>query len=167
MRKNRRAHLGVLAVAIAMVAFPASSQAANSNSVVTGTVGTELSLGVSTPAAMTFSHAAPSSTSALVSVVSTQPSWTLSVSDNNTGANAGKMLKTAGAGSAATGSPLENALEWSADNSTFTSLTGTAAQVTTGSLVSAKTVYWRQALGATENVSADDVYALTAKYTVN
>ncbi|MDQ3720874.1 MAG: hypothetical protein M3350_08880 [Actinomycetota bacterium] len=65
------------------------------------------------------------------------------------------------------GTPLANALEWSPDGTTFANLGATNATVGTGALVGTKTVTYRQALGASENVSAGDAYALTAKYTVN
>jgi hypothetical protein len=80
---------------VAALALPAGAQAADSTSVVTGTVATELSLGVTTPAALAFSHAAPATTSSVAGVTSTQTLWTLSISDNagTGGANPAKMLK--------------------------------------------------------------------------
>lgn len=157
----------VAAAAIgAVLALPAGAQAVETTSLVTGTVATELSLAVAAPAAMSFSHAAPATTSSVITVTSTQVAWTLSVSDNNAAANSGKMLKTAGTGVATLGAPLANALQWAPDGTTFSSLSGTAATVGTGTLVGTKTVTWRQALGATENVTTGDVYSLTAKYTV-
>lgn len=164
---TRRLGASVAVALVAALALPAASQAADSTSVVSGAVGTELSLGVASPAVLSFSHAAPATTSSLVTVTSTQASWTLSISDDNTGLDAGRMLKTAGAGPAALGTPLANALEWSPDGSTFAALSGTPATVGTGALVGTKTVTFRQALGAAENVTAGDAYALTAKYTVN
>lgn len=166
-RLKRERTLAAAAAIGAVLALPTGAQAVETASVVAGAVGTELSLAVAAPAAMSFSHAAPTTTSSLVTVTSTQAAWTLSVSDNNIGANAGKLLKTAGAGAAALGAPLTNALEWSPDGSTFSSLSGTPATVGTGSLVGTKTVTWRQTLTATENATAGDAYALTAKYTVN
>ncbi len=167
MRKGKTAHVAILAALTAALAAPAASQAATSTSPVTGTVGTELSLSVAAPGAMTLSHAAPGTTSSLVTVTSTQASWTLSIADNNAATNSGRMLKTAGTGTAAVGTPLANALEWSPDGTTFANLGATNATVGTGALVGTKTVTYRQALGASENVSAGDAYALTAKYTVN
>ena len=167
MSMNRGRTLTTAVAIGAALALPSAAQAAETTSVVSGLVGTELSLAVGAPAVMSFSHAAPTTASSLVTVTSTQASWTLSVSDNNTGANAGKMLKTAGTGAAALGAPLTNTLEWSPDGTTFASLSGTPATVGTGALVGTKTVTWRQSLAATENVTAGDTYALTAKYTVN
>ncbi len=163
----RNAGRAALLTAVAALALPAGAQAADSTSTVTGTVATELSLSVAAPAAMAFSHAAPATTSSLVTVTSTQTLWTLSISDNNTVTNAGKMLKTAGTGAAAVGTPLANALQWAPDATTFAALSGTPATVGTGTLVGEKTVTFKQALNATENVTAGDAYALTAKYTVN
>ena len=163
---NRDRNL-VAATAIgAVLALPSAAQAVDTTSLVTGTVGTELSLAVAAPAAMSLSHAAPATTSSLITVTSTQVSWTLSVSDNNTATNAGKMLKTAGTGVATLGAPLTNALQWAPDGTTFSSLSATPATVGTGTLVGTKTVTWRQALAATENVTTGDAYALTAKFTV-
>lgn len=130
-------------------------------------MGTDLALGVSTPATLALSHAAPATATSVATVTSTQLSWTLSISDNNTGVNAGHMVKTAGTGAAATGAPLAGALEWSPDAATFSPLSGAPATVGTGTLVGTKTVTLRQALDASEDVTSDDVYSLTAKYTVN
>ncbi len=166
MRLHRERILAAGAALVAL-ALPSTAHAADSTSQVAGVVGTELSLAVAAPSVMAFSHASPSTASSLVTVTSTQASWTLSISDNNTGANAGKLLKTAGLGAASVGSPLAAALQWSPDGTTFSDLTGTPATVGTGSLIDTKTVTFRQALNATEDVSAGDTYALTAKYTVN
>lgn len=159
MRSLRGLALLALLPVAAVLAAPASAPAATSSSVVTATVGSELSLAVAAPAAMTLTHASPGAASSLVTVTSTQPSWTLSIADNNTGANAGHMLKTVGS------TPLQNALQWSPDNSTFSELSGTPATVGTGSLVGTKTVYFRQSLGATESVAAGDNYTMTVAYT--
>ena len=166
--KTIKGSLVVATVAtVGALALPASSLAATSTSLVAGTVGTELSLAVASPAAMAFSHSSPSTASSLVTVTSTQALWTLSIADNNSGANAGRMLKTAGIGPAAVGTPLAGALQWSPNGSTFSDLSASDATVGTGSLVGTKNITFSQALGATENVSAGDAYALTAKYTVN
>lgn len=163
----RRERILAAGAAIAALAVPSAAQAADSTSLVTGVVGTELSLAVAAPTVMSFSHASPTTASSLVTVTSTQASWTLSISDNNTGANAGKLLKTAGTGAAPVGDPLAGALQWSPDGTTFTDLSGTPATVGTGSLIGTKNVTFRQTLDATDDVTAGDTYALTAKYTVN
>ncbi len=166
MKLQQRRNLVVVAAIGTALALPSAAQAVDTTSLVTGTVGTELSLAVAAPAAMSLSHAAPATTSSVITVTSTQVAWTLSVSDNNTATNVGKMLKTAGTGAAAVGAPLANALQWAPNGTTFSSLTGTPATVGTGTLVGTQTVTWRQSLAATENVTTGDVYALTAKYTV-
>jgi len=159
--------LCVLAVG-AMLAIPGTALAASTTSLVTGVVGTELSVAAETPAAMTFTHVSNGNTSQLVTVTSTQASWTLSIADNNTGANAGHMLKTLGLGSAAIGSPLDLALQWSNNGgSSYTNLTGSAATVGTGSLVGTKTVTLQQALDSLDAVTSGDTYNLTLNYTVS
>ena len=156
----RRMLAVVSCAALAAVAAPGTASAATTTSVVGAVVGSELSLAAATPAAMTMTHSTPGTSSSVVTVTSTQLSWTLSIADNNTGANSGHMLKTVGA------APLAGALEWSPDNATFSSLSGSPATVGTGSLVGTKNVYFRQALGASEDVAAGDNYTITVAYTV-
>ena len=160
----------LLASALALLALPAASPAANSTSNVSGLVGTELSLSVAAPSAMTLTHTPTSNnnqTSSVVTVTSTQPSWTLSIADNNSGSDAGHMLKTAGSGVATIGTPLSGALEWSSNGgSSFSNLGSSSATVGSGNLVDTKTVTYRQALTPTEDVSAADTFLLTVKYTV-
>jgi hypothetical protein len=114
-----------------------------------------------------LAHATPGTSSQIITVVSTQASWTLTVADSNTGANAGHMLKTLGVGSAPVGSPLNLALQWSPDGSTFNNLTGSAATVGTGALVGTKTVTLKQALDNLDAVTTGDTYALTLNYTAS
>jgi hypothetical protein len=151
----------------AALAIPSTALAASTPSVVTGLVGTELSISAATPAVIPLTHAAPGTSNQLVSVISTQASWTLTVADSNTGANAGHMLKTLGLGSAPVGTPLDLPLQWSPDNTTFSNVTGSAATVGTGSLVGAKTVYLKQALDNLDAVTTGDTYALTLNYTAS
>jgi hypothetical protein len=166
MNLKRSLIFGV-AVGVALI-LPTSALAANTTSLVTGTVGTELSISAATPAVMTLTHATAGTTNQVVTVISTQASWTLSIADNNTGTNAGHMLKTAGTGSATTGSPLNLALGWgTSSGGPFNNLTGSAATVGTGSLVGTKTVYLQQALNELEQVTAGDTYSLTLNYTVS
>jgi hypothetical protein len=150
----------ILIAAVAALAAPAAAAAATTTSTLNGTVGAELSISVASPAAMTFTHAAPATTSSLVTVTSTQASWTLSIVDAAT-SNAGHLFKV---GSPAT--VLQNNLQWSADGATFYNLTGAPATVKTGSLVDTATVTFRQTLRPTENVVQGDVYNLVATYTV-
>jgi hypothetical protein len=151
--------LAVLVTGAALLA-PSAASAASSSSVVDATVGSELSLGIAVPAPMILTHSTAGSSSSLVSVVSTQLSWTLSIADSNTGANAGHMIR------ASDGTPLQNPLLWSADNTTFSALSGTPAPVGTGALVGTKMVYFRQPLAPTESVKTGDNYTLTVAYTV-
>lgn len=160
LRSCRRAAAIATCGAIAALAAPVNASAETTSSVVNASVGSELSLAATSPAGMTLTHSTPGTTSSLVSVTSTQPSWTLSIADSNSGANSGRMLKTVG------GTPLQNPLQWSPDNATFSSLSGSAATVGTGSLVGSKNVYFRQALGASEDVAAGDNYTINVAYTV-
>jgi hypothetical protein len=156
---RRRTLLAALTTAVAL-AIPGSATAATTTSVVGATVGSEVSLAVGLPAAMVLTHSAPGTTNTAVVVTSTAPSWTLSIADNNTGAGAGHLLKAIAL------TPLQSALQWSPDGTTFQDLSGTPATVGTGSLVQTKNVYFRQALGATEAAAVGDSYSLTVAYTV-
>jgi hypothetical protein len=147
------------AVAFALAAPAAAS--ADGTSVVAAAVGSEVAITAATPSVMTLSHAGPGTSSSVVTVTTTQPSWTLSIADQNTGANSGHMLKTLGA------TPLANPLQWSADGVTFQPLSGAPATVGTGALVGVKTVYFSQPLGSLEDVSVGDSYTLTIAYTVS
>jgi hypothetical protein len=164
---NLKKTLFLAAVVAGALAIPSTALAASTPSVVTGLVGTELSITATTPAVIPLSHATPGTSTQVVTVVSTQPSWTLTVADNNTGANAGHMLKTLGTGSAPVGSPLNLALQWSPDGTTFNNVTGSAATVGTGALVGAKTVTLKQALDNLDAVTTGDTYALTLNYTAS
>jgi hypothetical protein len=150
----------LVAAALGLLALPGSALAADT--LVGGTVGSELSLAVATPAVMTLTHASPGTTSSLVTVTSTAPSWTLKVSDGS-GTTPGFMDKITGGGPAS----LANPLEWKLSSAgTFNNLSATPATVTTGSLVGAALVDFRQALAATDDVAAADTYNLTATFTV-
>ncbi|HEX2015715.1 MAG TPA: hypothetical protein VGN69_03395 [Solirubrobacteraceae bacterium] len=155
--RNKAIILGAIGIALLV---PGSAAAAGGSSPVNATVGTELSLAAATPTLMTLTHASAGTSSSVVTVTSTQASWTLSIADNNTGTNAGKMLKSVGS------TPLTDPLQWSPDNSTFNNLTASAVSVGTGALVGAKTVYFKQPLEAADATAAADNYALTVAYTV-
>jgi hypothetical protein len=160
----------VASVAALGLIAPAGALAASTStaSEVTSTAGAELSLVVATPAAMTLTHAVTPTATSAVTVTSTSPSWTLSVSDQDASGSLtpGKMDRVNCITSALLGGSLASALQWSVDGTTFNSLSGTPATVATGSLVDAKTVTYRQALGATEGITVGDCYRLTATYTV-
>jgi hypothetical protein len=156
----------LLFAVLASMALPSVASAADTKtSAVTGTIGDELSLAVATPALLTFTHTTPGTASSLATVTSTHASWTLSIADNNSGTNSGHMLKTAGAGAAAVGTPLNNALQWKSTGS-YADLTGSGATVKTGSLIGTATIDYEQSLGASENVTLSDAYLVTVKLTV-
>lgn len=150
----------VFAAALLLVSAP-SALAANSNVVVTGSVLSELSLSVPVPAVMSLSHATPGTSTSAVAVVSTQPSWTMTIRDQNTGTGAGRLKQTLGSAF------LTNPLEWNVNGGAYQALTGTAATVTTGSLIQTKTVGFRQSLTTDDLVNFGDAYQLTAVISVN
>jgi hypothetical protein len=138
--------------AAAALAAPSGALAIDTNSTVSGTAGTELSLAVATPSAMTFTPSTDGTTSSLVTVTSTAPTWTLSILESGTGAD-GKMATAAGVA-------LNNALEWklsSADS--YTALTGTAATVDTGVLVDTRTIAYKQQIDASEDITSGVAYS--------
>jgi len=150
------------AAVLGVFALPGSALAIDTTSDVTGAVGSELSLAVATPAAMTFTHATPGTTTSLVTVTSTALSWTLSIRDAGA-TTPGQMDRVTGSGPAT----LTNPLQWKLSTaSTYNNLSGTAATVTTGSLVGAVLLDFRQPLTASESVQFGDTYGLTATYTV-
>jgi hypothetical protein len=150
----------LVAAAFGVLAVPGTSFA--TDTVVGGTVGSELSLAVATPAVMTMTHAGAGTTSSLVTVTSTQPSWTLKVNDGS-GTTPGFMDRVTGTGPAS----LTNPLQWKLSTSgTYNNLSATPATVTTGSLVGAALVDFRQDLAAADAVAATDTYNLTATFTV-
>jgi len=155
---NLRAPLGLAATVL--LALPASSMAADQNATVSGVVGTELSLAAATPGAMTFSPSTDGTASSAVTVTSTQPSWTLSILDQSA-TTPGHLDKASGVGSLT--DPLEFRLSGAGS---YSSLSGSAQTVTTGSLVDTKTVDYRQQIEATEDIAAGDAYNAVVTYRV-
>jgi hypothetical protein len=156
----------VAAVAAAALALPASATAASTNSQVTGVAGAELSLVAATPAQMVITHAVPGTTSSLVTVTSTNPTWNLSIKDGGSDATLGRMDKCNLLG--VLDSPLvslTNALQWKVGANAFAPLSGVDAAVGAGSLVQAYTVDFQQSLAAAESVTAGNLYCLTVTYT--
>jgi hypothetical protein len=150
------------AAVLGALVLPGSALAVDTTSTVAGAVGSELSLAVAAPAAMTLTHSTPGTASSLVTVTSTAPSWTLSIRDAGA-TSPGLMDRVTGTGPSSLGTPLE----WKLSSSgTYNDLTSSPATVRTGSFVGTAQVDFRQALGATENVNVADVYNLTATYTV-
>lgn len=177
MRKTRL--IAGLAAVVATAALAGPASAANSNSLVVGTVGTELSLAVGAPAAMTFTHSTPGTASSLVTVTSTNPTWTLSIKDGGNGAadtTLGRMDRCTVDTSVvppvvtAIANPLvslTNPLQWNVDNGAYSNLSGSDATVRAGALVEAHTVGFQQSLAAAEDVPSGTVYCANVAYTVN
>lgn len=159
MRVMRKA---TIVAAVGMLALPTSALAVDTTSEVTGAVGSELSVSVAAPAAMTITHAQAGLTSSLVTVTSTE-SWTLSIKDASL-ITPGQMDRLTGTGPTSLASPLQWRLSGA---STYNNLSGTAATVKTGSLVGEALVEFNQPVGASEAVKATDTYGLTATYTVS
>jgi hypothetical protein len=159
MLSTRAAVCGLITGLLA-IAAPSAASAIGTTSIVSGTIGSELSLSVAPPVAMVLTHGEAGASSSAVKVVSTDPSWTLSVADHNTGANAGHMIKLAGS------KVLDDPLEWSVNDTSFSTLSGSPATVASGSLVGSKTVYFRQALSPEDEVAEGESYSLTVAYTV-
>lgn len=150
--------------AVAAFGAPSAALALDTDSTVSGTAGTELSLAVATPAAMTFTPSTDGTSSSVVTVTSTQASWTLSVLEKGAGnpvvAGDGKLAATVG------GAALANPLKWKVGATAFTALTGTAATVSTGTLVDTRTVDYLQEINATESITAGDAYSAILTYRV-
>jgi xanthosine utilization system XapX-like protein len=176
MRKTRFTLAAALATT-ALAAGAGSAQAADS--LVAGTVGSELSLAVGTPSAMTLTHASAGSSSSVVTVTSTQPSWTLSIADKETtaGGTPGRMDKCIAGiptdSDAATAGlqpvySLLNALQWRVTGGSFAPLSATPAQVgLVGALIGTRTVEFSQSLDSSDAVAAADQYCLTVSYTAS
>jgi flagellar capping protein FliD len=156
--------MGVVTCAL----LPATAIAATTTApTVSGVVGSELSVAVSTPPTpMALTHAAAGTSAAALSIVSTTP-WTLTIHDASS-TTPGQMDKVNCTSSAALGGSLANALQWSnaLDSTKSGALSGTPATVATGSLVGAATVNFSQSLGASEALNAADCYELQATFTV-
>jgi hypothetical protein len=155
--------------AIAALLLPATAMAATSStSTVSGLVGSELSVSVSTPPpAMALTHAVNGTTTAALTIVSTTP-WTLKVSDAGA-TTPGYLDKVNCMTSAALTGSLVNALQWAntADGTKSGALSATAATVATGTLGGAVSVLFTQTLGASEALTSGDCYQLTATWTVS
>ncbi|MDX6649911.1 MAG: hypothetical protein QOJ97_1862 [Solirubrobacteraceae bacterium] len=152
----------IVPAVLGALALPGSALAIDTTAPVGAAVGSELSLAVATPAVMTLTHSTPGTASSLVTVTSTQPSWTLSIKDAGA-TTPGLMDRVVGTGP----SSLANPLEWKLSTAgTYNNLSASPATVTTGSLVGTATVDYRQPLSATEAVNAAETYSLTATFTV-
>ena len=158
-----------IVVAALAVALPGSALAATESDNVTGTVGSELSVSATNPAAMSFSPSTDGSSSSTVSVSSITSSWTLSISD--AGATTPGQLDKVDCSTRVAVDPaasLASAFAWSASGpGTSGSLSGSAATVkASGASVEDVAVSFTQAIGATEDLVADDCYQLAVTWTV-
>jgi hypothetical protein len=165
MRKTR---LALAAAAMTALVAPGVAQAAGTTAPVAGLVGTELSLTAGTPATLNLTHAAPATAFSNVAVTSTNASWTLKVKDNDGTNTPGFMDKCDALGALLTPlSSLSTQLQWSGDAGvTWNNLSGTDANVGTGSLMATKQVNFKQGLTGTDAVTTGDRYCLTVAYTV-
>jgi flagellar capping protein FliD len=155
--------------AITCALLPATAIAATSTApTVSGIIGSELSVAVSTPPTpMALTHAADGTSAAALSVVSTTP-WTLTIHDAST-TTPGQMDKVNCTSHAPLGGSLANAMQWAnaLDATKSGALSGTPATVATGNLVGVATVNFSQSLGASEALVAADCYELQATFTVS
>jgi hypothetical protein len=166
-RARMRTILLVSAIAALSLTLSPSALAAGGTSDATGLVGADLSVAAATPALMTFTPSTPGTSSSVVTVTSTQPSWNLTVHDSGV-TTPGQMDRVNCVTRAPLGDSLDNALSWSAPAAgTSGSLSGTPATVkANGSLVASVTVNFTQPIGATEDLTAGDCYGVTLTWTV-
>ncbi|MFL5843590.1 MAG: hypothetical protein ACJ762_02780 [Solirubrobacteraceae bacterium] len=176
-----RSLIVVAGTTAAFAAAAPSSMAAGVDLSVSGTTLGSLALTVSTPAvfATNFSPGNTASASGIVLATSTSPSWTLTAEDAGTGA--GKMIAGAGActGSDAT---LTNALKLtvngaaltgsqSAGQKTLSATPQTVAQATTGSLLpiaaAPLTVAYSQVIPTSQVMTEGCIYSLTTTFTLS
>jgi hypothetical protein len=163
-RHNSRA---LLASVIAALALTFSPSALAADSIATGIVGSQLSLVVSTPAVMTFTPSTDGVASSLVTVTSTQPSWSLTVHDA-LATTPGQMDEVNCVTRALAGGSLGTALFWSAPaEGTSGSLSSTPATVKAGgAFVDTVTVNFTQAVDPAEDLATGDCYQVTLSWTV-
>lgn len=158
-RDMPRAALPLLTT-LALMATPATAAAQSlTTSLVGGEVGTQLAIQVEAPDVMSIGPASSASSSALITVISTVPSWTLSVHDAS-GTTPGYMDKVGGGGS------LSQPVQWRYGATSWTALSGTPATVSSGSLVGTRLVEFRQQVLSGDGVVEGDDYQLTATFRV-
>ena len=146
---------------VMMVALAAPSVASADESVVSGTVGSELSVSAPDSALTAFSPATDGTGSTNITVSSTS-SWSLALSDA-TVLTPGQMDRVdCETGTPTTGS-LATALAYSAPDGSG-SVSATPAVVETGVSVQDVTVNYTQGIGATEDLLANDCYRMTVTY---
>lgn len=150
----------VLAGAL-MVALAAPAAASADDSVVSGTVGSELSVSAPDSPLTTFSPATDGTGSTNVTVSSTG-TWSLALSDA-TVLTPGQMDKVDCVTGVPTTGSLATALAYSAPDGNG-SVSAAPAVVETGVSVQDVTVNYTQGIGAAEDLVADDCYRATVTY---
>jgi hypothetical protein len=155
----------VPAALAALVVTAAPAAAATQTQTVSGLVGTELSLAVTTPPTpMTFSNSSDGTSSAVLAITSTS-SWTLSIKDAAS-TTPGQMDKVDCVTRAAGTGSLSDPLQWAVPAGNSGTLTGSDQTVATGFGIAVKTVNFTQTVPATEGLSAGDCYQLTSTFTL-
>lgn len=145
-----------------MFALAAPVAASADDSVVSGTVGSELSVSAPDSPLTAFSPATDGTGSTNVTVSSTG-AWSLALSDA-TVLTPGQMDKVDCATGSPTSGSLATALAYSAPDGSG-SISAGSAVVETGVSVQDVAVSYTQAIGATEDLVADDCYRATVTYT--
>ena len=144
-----------------VVALAAPTAASADESVVSGTVGSELSVSAPDSPLTAFSPATDGTGSTNVTVSSTG-AWSLSLSDA-TVLTPGQMDKVDCATGVPTAGSLATALAYTAPDGSG-SISATPAVVETGVSVQDVTVAYTQGVGATEDLVADECYGATVTY---
>jgi hypothetical protein len=157
----------ILVSAIAALTLTPNAVAATGTSEVPGVAGSELSVVAATPSAMTFTPSTDGTSSTLVTVTSTQLSWSLTVHDAGA-TTPGQMDKVDCVTRAPLGGSLSNPLAWSAPGAgTSGALSATPATVmANGSLAGTVAVDLTQGIDATEDIASGTCYGVTLTWTV-
>jgi hypothetical protein len=177
LKSMKIAALSLLAALLALVPVTSSAQAATATQQVSGTSLGLLAIAVALPATFTtgFQPGSTATTTGLITVTDTSPSWSLSVQDAATG-TPGHMV-AAGTGCSGSASSLANPLSVNVTSllggvtsNGATSISGTAQTVAsaTNQLLAANvfTANYSQTIGASEALRSGCVYSLTGTYTL-
>jgi hypothetical protein len=175
-----RRMLGLLSLVTAIVAVgsvPAQARAASSNQVVAGTSLGVLAIVAAPATSFTtgFQAGSTATTSGLITLTDTNPSWTLSVNDSATG-NPGHMVAAA-LGCSGSEASLQNPLSVNvtsvlggATSAGPVNISGTPQTVSsaTNQLLAANvfTANYSQTVNSSESLLTGCVYSLTATYTL-
>ena len=144
-----------------LVALAAPAVASADESVVSGTVGSELSVSAPDSTLTAFSPATDGTGSTNITVSSTGP-WSLALTDATT-LTPGQMDEVDCATGVPTSGSLATALAYSAPDGSG-SVSATPAVVETGVSVQDVAVNYTQGVDATEDLLADDCYRATVTY---